>query len=626
MNFKNTSKIFAYIVIFFTIFNCNGLLKAINAETKNIAAVLVIDVSGSMHHTDPQRIVRDGSQIFLDLLPSETSKIGIIPFDERILPVFPFIELNNIHARRQASKFINDIEFGQHDTDFGLALQAAYTMLDNLPKDVNTKPIVVFFTDGMIDLKHAYNAGRNPRNQRNAFIAEELSRNDVTDILASNRYPIYAIGLYPTHGVPDRFKISDIDIEFLHNIARTTGTGKALIARDAKELRNYFIQLYADITSERFQEFPERILFDDENLDVQQLIIPSFVRVANIAIFHDTSVSFTLVNPAGVSVFEGNDVFFQVAEKQTVINIVNPTPGLWHLRMKGHLGATVNTTLIRQFNFDMKISTEPQKITANKNVNFFAEFVLPDDSIQDISDFDNTLSNVKAFLHVNGNPIGEMTFQNNKFELEHVFTESGEMLIEVILDSQYFERQAALQVNVRPLWMFTLSRILMFLPLLPLVIVLIKKNKTKHHRFPDYFYKNKDREAKNGVSFKINISGDTTLKSPQSAIFTPHIMKKDKIKETGTLIFFKKDGDFNLTEIDVKVVNSGSMELYGWQTLLSKIQGKNIEIMIGKEKLEEDKKYYIYYDTDSIVVTYSKEGQTTKIKQSCCFKEDCLEK
>ena len=533
--------LFSCFFILCLIFLPNSSLEATSVRQTKIAAVLVIDVSGSMKSTDPQRIVKEGARIFVDLLPSDGSKIAIIIFDEQIVNEFTFRDISVPQHRKDAIEFIRSIEFGDRDTDYGHALRIAYQELDKLETDEDTLPVVVFFTDGIIDLKDAYRAGRTPRSQRTAELAEELARNEVEAVLSDGRYPILPIGLYPNKNVPPQFIISDDDIKFLHRIAQETGTEEAFIARDANELRDFFINVYENISGERVHRLREIVLSGRRNIDIQKINVPSFVRSFNISIDHERRVQFTLFDPSGSEVLENDDVIFIFHDRDSSIILQNPDAGIWELQMIGPPGATVNTAYTKLYNLDIKVTIEPEKIINGRPVQIFGEFILPPDMEMNISDFSTRTDNVEAFLYINGESIGEMRFDGMKFIREHVFTENGLTFIDIVVNSEYFEREDRVGISVISVWEAYFNEIIITLLSIILFVIILRIATKK--RFPRVYH-------------KANFIVDTNNQRVGNATFT-FIKNKERF-EKGNLKF---SNHALISRLDLEAVGKKQMKI-----------------------------------------------------------------
>jgi len=210
------------------IFSFNYIYAApfgdLNSET--LAVSLVIDTSGSMYSTDPNRLREDVAHVFIGFLNPE-DYLGIITFNSSVDLVVPMGQLQDNEKRTYYKDLLSPKINGNpnSNTDYKAALDEANKQLDNLYKPNVTK-IIVFLTDGKPDPDPA-NITNNPEKMNNYM--DELWR--TVGVIGSNNYPVYSIGF------------SDgIDVDVLNKIASATN-GDVRIFKDSNELDLNLIQI-----------------------------------------------------------------------------------------------------------------------------------------------------------------------------------------------------------------------------------------------------------------------------------------------------------------------------------------------------------------------------------------------
>lgn len=197
-------------------------LSDLNSET--LAVSLVIDTSGSMAQTDPQRLRESVANVFIDYLNPD-DYLGIITFNSGVDLVLPMQQLKDANTRASIKATLIPKLEGTADTDYKAALDGANKQLEDL-FNPEARKIIIFLTDGEPD-PDPINISNNPEQMANYMNGLWTT----VSTIASNKYPVYSIGF------------SDgIDVEVLNRIATETG-GDVRIYKDAGELDANLVQL-----------------------------------------------------------------------------------------------------------------------------------------------------------------------------------------------------------------------------------------------------------------------------------------------------------------------------------------------------------------------------------------------
>ena len=194
----------------------------LNSET--LAVQLVIDTSGSMNTTDPQRLREQVANVFIDYLNPE-DYLGIITFNSSVDLVIPMDQLKDEATRISYKERLSPKLVGIADTDYKAALDEANKQLEGLYRH-NVNKIVIFLTDGKPD--------PDPINISNNTEKMNLYMDGLwgsVSKLSNNKFPVYSIGF------------SDgIDVEILNRIATET-KGDVRIFKDSTDLNNNLVQM-----------------------------------------------------------------------------------------------------------------------------------------------------------------------------------------------------------------------------------------------------------------------------------------------------------------------------------------------------------------------------------------------
>ena len=228
------SRFFAVFILFsFT------LLLLILLPGKEVAAeentlppmdvIILVDVSGSMRFTDPERIVLWALADFIDKLSPEGSRVGIIGFNGHIQHRIPFT-LTDVERKTWLREELSQFVYAGY-TDIGLAFMYATHMIEDVTELNN--PIIIFTSDGYIQISRL-----NPRRTAQMSYADIEAALDTLDGMV----PVYTIGMHNPDG---------IDVPLLNMIANRTG-GLSKFTYNAEELPG--------ILDEIFEHHLERVM------------------------------------------------------------------------------------------------------------------------------------------------------------------------------------------------------------------------------------------------------------------------------------------------------------------------------------------------------------------------------
>ncbi len=139
--------IIVLLILSFGISSYARPLSDLNSET--LAVSLVIDTSGSMAQTDPQRLRESVANVFIDYLNPE-DYLGVITFNSSVDLVVPMQQLKDNAIRASIKQTLIPKLEGNADTDYKAALDEANKQLQGLFNPDATK-IIIFLTDGEPD-------------------------------------------------------------------------------------------------------------------------------------------------------------------------------------------------------------------------------------------------------------------------------------------------------------------------------------------------------------------------------------------------------------------------------------------------------------------------------------------
>ena len=303
--------------------------------------VFVIDDSGSMKQTDPNRLRVEALKRFIDILPKEGDQVGVVTYSTKVLETMSLRDIRSESDKNDVKKFA-ETKITQNGgwTDTAVGLKQATAYLDEFKK-VDHKQLIILVTDGANDFG---DTGRT----------KAQSDADLEKVIAE-KYPIYTIGLNPEDQKYESY-ISDI--------AKRTNA-KAYFPKSADDLQAIFNEIQGLMYGTEFTLNNVHInpsAYIDTEID-----IPEGVFEANIQIIHTAPIESKLTAPNGDEIDHNMAGFiFTTESSYTNIKLSEPKNGKWKLRLKGSKDETVSYNVL--FNYD--ITKNAQTTTQNNTSGF----------------------------------------------------------------------------------------------------------------------------------------------------------------------------------------------------------------------------------------------------------------
>ena len=291
--------------------------------------VFVLDSSGSMAESDPNRIAPDAFKLFVDLC-DESCGVGYTIYSEKIKESENITALDQKHLNELRSKIaqMNTNPYG--DTDIGLGLTKAFEIhkaSENF--DSTRKKVVILLSDGNT---HLIDNSKSPEQLKKEMDSALTS-------LSDNNIPVYAIGLNYD---------GTLDKKETQNIADKTH-GKAYETKSSNELPGIISDIFADIYSingsqkEIKKDGSVEIYIKDRSVFYVNIVIRSRLSI--------DELNPTLLNPRREEVkLDGSDKNIKMTNtgSYTLIKLIYPTSGRWKLHLDN---ATNENCIVTQLDF-----------------------------------------------------------------------------------------------------------------------------------------------------------------------------------------------------------------------------------------------------------------------------------
>lgn len=395
-----------------------------------IDVVLVIDTSGSMNTADPERIALEAATLFMDMMETRNSRIGIVGFSGTVHSAMPLTAIYEPNIRDNIRNTVSTFDYVGW-TDIGLALRTAAEMLLESPLETNS-PMILLITDGRVDLPAWFD-----RTIDMSYYDAWWAVDNVGD-----NVPIYTIGLNYNNTV---------NIEFLEEIAVRTHASSAII-EDAALLPEIFHNIFAShIRSSIYQIatiFPDGETYSDVTIPIDS----SFVAEANIIMLSSRPITnLRLYDPTGREIiFENNRYTLTAANRYSMIKLIEPMQGDWTLMVQGLPNDRITVNLIYNYSIDIAFSiTQPQYGGAffdpSQPILVQASFIstLPDAQQRTI--FEESTATINVFdLDMNPLDTVYMTYNGTSFVAELLPNPPQNIRINIQVVNPNFTQQTAM--------------------------------------------------------------------------------------------------------------------------------------------------------------------------------------
>ena len=426
---KNISKIFiigfAMILLLFP-----SMLMAAPSDAQ-LDVVLVIDASGSMKETDPNKLGLEGVKLFVDMLGLTDNQVGVVTYGAEVSQTYPMSIVKTQNDKEEIKSFVNGITRDLNYTDITAGLKEAVKMLNNRNTSSNS-PLIVVFTDGN-------NAIGGVANRTLADIDQDLA--DIISETQTKGYPIYTIGLN------DNGKLNE---DYLEKISTDT-KAKAFATKDPAELPDILTEIFAAHSNLKVQSLGS--MTGTGNFEELIVNIPNGnVLEANLSATSNNPVEFKLVDPNGNDrTIPSQDITLHTSNNYSLLKLVSPVQGDWKLYVRGVAGDKINIDLV--YNYDIEVTMKPlvqNSYGVGDKMEVGAYLSLQGNPIND----PNLYTSAKASLVLTELATGietriNMNVQGQEFIGDYTLKDKGDYNVKIIVeDTSYIRESEAIQIQV----------------------------------------------------------------------------------------------------------------------------------------------------------------------------------
>lgn len=407
-----------------------SMLMAATSDAQ-LDAVLVIDASGSMKETDPNKLGLEGVKLFVDMLGLTDNQVGVVTYGSDVSQTYPMSLVKNQSDKENIKNFVDGITRDLEYTDITSGLKEAVNML-NQRNAFGNSPLIVVFTDGN-------NAIGGVANRTPADIDKDLAA--IISQAQSEGYPIYTIGLN------DNGKLNEA---YLEKISVDT-KAKAFATKDPAELPDILTEIFAAHSNLKVQSLGP--ITGTGNFEEVVVNIPNGnVLEANLSATSKSPVEFKLVDPNGnEQAIPSQNITLHTSNSYSLLKLARPMQGDWKLYVKGIAGDQINIDLV--YNYDIEVTMKPlsqSNYGVGDKLIVEAYLSLQGNAVND----PNLYNSAKGYLVLTENQTGietriNMQLQGQSFAGEYTLKDKGDYTVKVIVeDTSYVRESTETQIQV----------------------------------------------------------------------------------------------------------------------------------------------------------------------------------
>ncbi len=318
---------------------------------KPLDLVVVIDSSGSMLDSDPNRSALAAVRMLANMMPANDSRVGLVGFNKTATylttdgkgdpTLFQLSDINNVASIK---KIVSDVKYNG-GTGIGNALFAATDLLSKNDNPERAKAIILF-TDGVNDFGN------------DAIALANCEENEASAIMwaKQNGCPVYCVA-YDYELSDGQSSMGDKGVKKLENIANSTnGVWKAI--KTVEEIEQLLIEFLADVCDLNYTTvatIPGDGGTHECPINVSPSVVEANIRIAGGDENSIANGKLRLFDPKGneVELRNSGNVRFDVDATAASIKVTMPSTGEWMLRVEGIKGEDIHVGLLEHFKMNL---------------------------------------------------------------------------------------------------------------------------------------------------------------------------------------------------------------------------------------------------------------------------------
>lgn len=290
--------------------------------------IFVLDASGSMLYSDPNKVAIDAFNLFVDLL-DDTCGVGYVVYTQSIKSSSDIVSLTDSKSVNKVKQDINSLNYDPSgDTDIALGITKAMNIFkEQKNAEPGRKRTIFLLSDGNTDLPHGPRTVEESKKEL-ASTLDELKTMDI---------PVYSVGLN-YNGALDKDEIA--------NISGKTG-GKAYQTRQSTGLVKIAGDIFGDIYD--LEGTQKEIVNGDVKIEVKDNTV-FYVNVIIRSNFTREQLNPILTDPKGniKDLDKDKNISVTSTRTYTLIKLIYPDSGTWNLHLSN---VTQDNCTVTQMDF-----------------------------------------------------------------------------------------------------------------------------------------------------------------------------------------------------------------------------------------------------------------------------------
>jgi Mg-chelatase subunit ChlD len=406
-------------------------------ERQGVDAVILVDTSGSMLETDPDRLRDEGIKHFINLLVPDVDRVAIVPFSDLGTVAMTLTTVNN-ETKDKAQGIVSAIKNDGFYTNFLSALQRASFVFQS-SKGEGRRKVVVLITDGKFEppekeIPKAPLGAPAPPTLEEKLFAETLP------LLREDRIGLYTLGIGPK-----------ADSVMLERMSKVTD-GSSYSASSPDEITPALDAMLSDIN--------KPMVSASEETAGRDFKIDPNIHEATFYVSRRKEDSTIVVDPRGRKYTKEDSSLILKwfhGDEFDVATFTQPEPGDWKVAGldpdHGFVALLTNLRLVAEYPPQV-VSGQGVKVTARL---FEGEKPVILSQVSDVTDFyaealpTDRISQPVAKESLNDNGVtGDLAAKDGVFSGIVTVEDPGEYRLKVVSRTPTFERIQLIPFRVKP--------------------------------------------------------------------------------------------------------------------------------------------------------------------------------
>ncbi len=396
----------------------------------NLDVVFVLDASGSMIYSDPDKIALDAFNLFTDLL-DETCGVGYDVYTHKIEDYNNITKLKKTESIEEMKKKISSIRYDPHGfTDIALGLTKAMDLFDSQSSTKKNKnKAIILLSDGNTNLLEGSRTVAESKEEMEKTLAS----------LKEKKIPVYTIGL--NHD-------KTLDRTELENISDATG-GKTYEAGNSDMLTGIAGSIFSDIANVKGTEL--KLQDGNVTINVKDNTV-FYVGVVIRTKLTETELNPVLKDPDGkvVDISSDKNIRFTSTYSYKLLKLVYPKAGKWQLHLSKAKNGNCSITQLDYYSVYVKFVL-PEYWGINEKLNLEAALYNGKNIVDDY-DLLKTMNMVVYAKNADNENQEEIKVElerqpDGKYKGEFKTSDAGNYVFRAVAESENFSKESD-EVNV----------------------------------------------------------------------------------------------------------------------------------------------------------------------------------